>query len=46
VEEASMTDEHPTAEEDPAEVEPTDNSSGAPVDPERVEDVEGDFHPS
>ena len=27
-------------ERDPAEVEPTDNSSGAPVDLERVEDVE------
>jgi len=27
-------------DQDPAEVEPTDNSSGAPVDLERVEDVE------
>jgi hypothetical protein len=27
-------------DQDPAEVEPTDNSSGAPVNLERVEDVE------
>jgi hypothetical protein len=38
-----------TAEEsagpDPAEVQPTDNSSGAPLDLNRVEDIEHELQP-
>jgi hypothetical protein len=36
------SDEH-RPELDPAEVEPTDNSSGAPVDLDRVQEVEADL---
>jgi hypothetical protein len=35
------TEERPD-EPDPAEVQPTDNSSGVPVDLERVEQIEDD----
>jgi hypothetical protein len=30
--------------DDPADVEPTDNSSGAPVDLDRVEAIEDELH--
>jgi hypothetical protein len=35
-----MSDPQPEPDLDPAEVEPTDNSSGAPVDLDRVHEVE------
>lgn len=35
-----MPDDDLPAEPDPAEVEPTDNSAGTPVDLERLEDVQ------
>jgi len=37
-----MTDPEPELEADPAEVEPTDNSSGAPVDLDRVQELDED----
>ena len=35
-----MSDPEQAADEDPGEVEPTDNSSGAPVDLDRVQELE------
>lgn len=35
-----MSDHPPTDEPDPTEVEPTDNSTGAPIDNEALDDVE------
>jgi len=35
-----MSDEQHPVEQDPGEVEPTDNSSGAPVDLDRVREIE------
>jgi len=35
-----MSDEQHPVEQDPAEVEPTDNSSGAPVDLDRVRAID------
>jgi hypothetical protein len=37
-----MTDPDPRDDRDPADVEPTDNSTGTAVDPARMPDVEQD----
>jgi hypothetical protein len=38
-----MTDAQPDFGSDPGEVEPTDNSTGAPVDLDRVQELEQDL---
>jgi hypothetical protein len=41
-----VSDVEPVDGLDPTEVEPTDNSAGAPVDLERVREVEQEAHPT
>jgi len=38
-----MRSDEPGDQPDPAEVQPTDNSSGVPVDLERVEEIEDEI---